>query len=349
MGRRKKTSMQDIAEYVGVSKNTVSLALNNKPGVSDTRRKEIFAAARALKYSGFEDDKSSPTQLVVVAPTYVVQDTMFYPEIIWLVEKKARERGLITTITAVTPNMEDNLTPPSVLADYPAVGVFLLGVLSAEYVNMIVRKFHPVVYLDTFSVSTPVSSVTTDNILGAIEAVRYLIGCGHRHIGFVGPISKTTSCFERWMGYQYALNEAGIVVDSTNCCVAGRGYVTEEDELKTFVDGAPADTTAWFCANDRIAISLIHVLHSIGKNVPDDVSIIGFDDMEGALYVIPKLTTMRVPKEAIVQSAVDLLVLNQNPGIPVQRVALRADLIIRGSVADVTGRALRRNAVSVTP
>lgn len=332
--RIKKASMQDIADYVGVSKNTVSLALNNKTGVSDKRRNEILQAARTLHYGGLgmssDQDRDS---VLVLAPSYVVDDRQFYPEIIWEVEQAARNVGLSTVLTNVSEAMQADLTLPAPLIERSPRGVILLGVLPPPYVAHLLAANARVIHVDTYDVETPCHSVVTDNLLGAVQLVRYLQSQGHRDIGFIGPIRRTTSIFERWMGFQYAMQAENLPINSDHCLLEGAYFVVDDAEVATFLDSVSSLPTAWFCGNDRMATTLIHALSARGIRVPDDVSVAGFDDVEAAVQVLPKLTTVRVRRDLLAIEAIRMLSMPDGVATPSVKIAIAPELVVRDSVA----------------
>ncbi len=333
--RIKKVSMQDIADYVGVSKNTVSLALNDKSGVSDKRRREILEAAAQLNYGGVNlATRELTTNILVLAPSYVASDQQFYPEIIWEVEKCARLHELNTILTVVTTEMQQSLTPPTVLVNNTAIqGIIVLGIIPSEYLAKLLTVQQRVIYLDTYDVNTPCHSVVTDNLRGAIEAVHYVLGLGHRDVGFVGPFKKTSSFFERWLGYQYAMAESDFAIHPDHCILDASGMNIDEQELEAALTAMPELPTAFFCANDVMATCLIHVLTAMGISVPEQVSVIGFDDTDTAESVLPKLTTVRVRRDLLAQEAMNLLMSPEWRRTDPIKVAVIPHLLVRDSVA----------------
>ncbi len=333
--RIKKASMQDIADYVGVSKNTVSLAVNNKPGVSDKRRAEILQAARMLHYGGLGTlANDAGDTVLVVAPSYVVDDRQFYPEIIWEVEQAARHEGLSMILTNITQSMQEHATLPALLRDRVPRGIILLGVLPPTYVARLLASELRVIHVDTYDIETPCPSVVTDNLVGAAQLVRYLHSQGHRDIGFIGPIRMTTSVFERWMGFQFAMRERDLPINQAHCLLDGSYYVADDAEISSFLDRVvPNLPAAWFCGNDRMATTLIHALTARGIRVPDDVSVAGFDDADTAVQVLPKLTTMRVRRDLLAANAVRILCASEWSANPPIRLCVVPELVVRDSVA----------------
>jgi len=336
--RIKKVSMQDIADYVGVSKNTVSLALNDKSGVSEKRRREILEAAALLNYGSVHlTTREQTTNILVLAPSYVASDQQFYPEIIWEVEKCARLHGLNTILTVVTTEMQHNRTLPTVLVNNTAIqGIIVLGIIPSDYLAKLLTVQQRAIYLDTYDVNTHCHSVVTDNLRGAIEAVRYVLELGHRDVGFVGPFKKTSSFFERWLGYQYAMAESDFAVNPDHCILDASGMNLDEPELETGLAAMPDLPTAFFCANDVMATYLIHVLTAMGISVPEQVSVIGFDDTDAAESVLPKLTTVRVRRDLLAQEAMKLLMSPEWRRTDPIKVAVIPHLLLRDSVAPCT-------------
>jgi LacI family transcriptional regulator/LacI family purine nucleotide synthesis repressor len=325
--------MQNIADYMGVSKNTVSLALNDKPGVSQKLRNEILQVARQLNYGGLapaEDDASE--SLLVIAPSYVVTDKLFYPEIIWGIEQEARLHGMTTTLTNVTDEMQRALDLPKVMLDRAHRGIIIIGVMQTNYLMRLYATKAAMVQVDTYDINAPCHAVVTDNVVGAYQSISYLIEQGHQAIGFIGPIWKTSSNYERWMGYQYAMREHGFPVNPVHCLLDAADYSTDANELSAFVASLYTFPTAWLCANDRMATSLIHVLSAQNIRVPENVSVMGFDDAEAAVLVLPKLTTFRVRRDLMSKEAVRILLSAGLDTAPPIKILLSGELVIRDSV-----------------
>jgi DNA-binding LacI/PurR family transcriptional regulator len=330
-----KTSMQDIADHLGISKNAVSLALNQKAGVSDELRARVFEAAYRLNYrTEAKANKKKRSNLLVLLPEYIRNDTIFYYEVYWSIEKRAKENGYTAVMCSVTQEMEEQLLLPELYHEIVFHGILLVGVLSHSYVRSIYELGIPLVTVDHYYDSLQLDAVVTANVEEAYKIVTYLIDKGHRQIGFIGAIEMTKSFKERWTGYHNAMSDAGLAVDPSQCLTSASPLDvlnTNPTELSAHLDAMSAMPTAWFCANDRIAIAFIQMLSSKGYKVPEDVSVVGFDDIEAARMIAPRLTTIQVQREQLGYEAVDFLIRKIDYGGSPAKIAIYGQLVERDS------------------
>lgn len=334
MARIKKTSMQDIADYMGVSKNCISIALNNKKGVSEALRSRIIQAARELNYAGFgkNEEHREHNAIVVITPEHVEADRNFYPEFIWDIEREARIRSLNVIMTVVTAEMEQGGRLPGVLYALEHCGVIVLGVMDKRYVQKLMETRWPIILVDTYHHDLPCHAVITENMQGAYAVTRHLIEHGHTNIGFIGPVRRTSSMLERWLGFTKAMEDFGLTVHRPFCLLDAADHCCSEEEIACFTNTLEGLPTAWFCANDVMAISLIHVLNAMGLCVPEEQSVAGFDDVTAASLIIPRLTTFRVMRDSISRQAVETLISLMDHEQPPVKICVYGELVVRDSV-----------------
>ena len=332
----KRTTMDDIAKRLGISKNSVSLALNNRAGVSDDLRKRILETATELDYRHFSARTDIKTNcIVVVVPEYLQNDTFFYSDIFWSIEREAKKRGYLSITSGVSSKAEKNLTPPTIPAGMNMCGFLVIGILNEEYLKELYSLGFPIVTVDITYHSVPVNSVGSSNFNGAYTAVSYLIDSGHREIGFVGPINAAQSVFERWCGFQQALMQRG-VANRPEFHIVGASdrfeLLDTANVLEQYLNTIATYPTAWFCAGDRIAVALISLLQQKGLTVPGDISVIGYDDIPISQTIAPSLTTIRVNRKLMGMLAVERLIeLRTNP-YRIVHIGLPGTLIVRDSV-----------------
>lgn len=308
----KKVSMQQIADALGISKNAVSLALSGKPGVSDLLRDRVFETANLLGYRARADKEGRRTRnLLVLIPAYIRQERGFYREIYWAIKRRAAENGCRAVLCEVTEQMEAENKLPEEWQHAVHEGLLLVGVFRETYVGHLLNIGTPLVIVDHDYDTLRLDAVMTTNTTEAYRIVSYLIGLGHRRIGFIGAIGMTRSFMERWLGYCQAMNAAGLDIPEAYCLTSAAPLATlhsQPSEVQAWLSGLPDYPTAWFCANDRIAVNLIEMLSGLGVRIPHDLSVAGFDDIEEASQVTPKLTTVQVQREQLGYEAVDFLI-----------------------------------------
>ncbi len=339
--RRKSVTMEDIAQVVGVSKNAVSLALSDKPGISDTIRSQIHQTAQMLGYRAPTDRAEEKGCLVVIVPEYIRSDGAFYSDIFWAIEHESRKQGFITLTSGLSTAMERDLILPKETEKLKVLGYLAIGIIHKEYLEMLHATGKQVICVDICCNSPVLSSVTADNLYGGYLATEHLIKKGHQRIGFAGPLFNASSVFERWCGYQKAMMMNNLEIPD-DCCIFGRrnGFELLDNDaiLEKYLAGVTRMPTAWFCAGDMIAISMLKLLKARGYRVPEDVSIISFDDLKVAEMVSPALTTVHVDRSRMSKQSVHQLLNQVFSSQPVQpvHISIPCYLVERQSVAPWT-------------
>ncbi|MCU6711337.1 LacI family DNA-binding transcriptional regulator [Paenibacillus sp. J5C_2022] len=333
-GKPGKTSMQDLADHLCISKNAVSLAINNKPGVSEELRAKVLEAANRLNYRFTKKNKQVRNNLLILIPSYIKNDRIFYYELFWAIEQRTKENGYNAMICGVTPEMEERRTLPELYDEMPFHGIIIVGVFRLDYVRRLLETGLPLVTVDHCYETLQLNAVVTANEEEAYKMVRHLIDYGHRDIGFIGSIEMTRSFKDRWSGYCHAMKDAGLDIQEQYCLLQSSPLevlLGSKDELTAYIDGLRSMPTAWFCANDVIAISMIQILQSRGLTVPEDISIAGFDDIASSTLIAPALTTIQVQREQLGFEAVDFLIRQIEFGGAPAKLSVYGELIARDS------------------
>lgn len=336
---RKKVTMDDIAKRLGISKNSVSLALNNKPGVSNELRNRVIEVACQLNYGGFSiNEKSKSKCIIIIVPEYLINDTFFYSEVLWAIEREAKNQGCISITTSITHEAEENLLLPPIPHEMNILGFLVIGIIKENYLKKLYDIGFPILTVDILYNNVPVDSIVSANINGAYTATKYLIDNGHRQIGFIGPIFAAQSIFERWCGFTQAMLKHNLEPNADYNILGTNTHfqlMDTVDVLEPYLDKITSYPTAWFCAGDRIAISLINILSKRNIRVPDDISIIGFDDLEVSKMIIPPLTTIKIDKKLMGKLAVDYLINRKFSEMGNISINLLGTLIVRESVKSI--------------
>lgn len=332
---RNKPTMQDIADTLGISKNSVYLALNDKPGVSESLKKRILETADSMGYGGFLSGAKSRC-IMVVTPEYLRNDAFFYSEVFWAVEREAKKRGYLSISASISPESEAQLQLPALPEGVEVTGFLLVGILQRAYVKKLSGMQIPMICVDIPYPGLPMTCIASANHSGGYTAAKHLIDKGHSRIGFIGPIHTAQSVYERWCGFQQAMEQASLPVDGSFNITGQPGQFElfdTADVLEPRFAGINRYPTAWFCAGDRIAITVINLLTVRGVRVPEDVSVIGFDDIPLAQIVMPQLTTMHVDRSRMGRLAVEYLIQTAERKRAPLSVCLPCYLVERGTVA----------------
>lgn len=225
---------------------------------------------------------------------------------------------------------------PAIPADMELLGILVVGILKNEYVQALRTLNYPMVSVDIPYIRIPMTCVKSENFAGGYEATRYLIRQGHKNIGFVGPVYSAQSVYERWCGYRQAMDEQQLIVEE-KWCVKGRcgkvDFFDTAQSLSDIMDKIEDMPTAWFCAGDRIALAVINLMQRRGIQVPQDVSVMGFDDLPISNMLLPRLSTMHVQRKTMGKLAVRTLLRESDTEESAISISLPCKLVERDSVA----------------
>ncbi|PYG88230.1 LacI family transcriptional regulator [Ruminiclostridium sufflavum DSM 19573] len=333
----KKVTMDTIAKKLGISKNTVSLALRGMAGISEATRKKIEETALSIGYKYKTNGvKSLNTRNLCLVIAKSTRDSIGFFSYIQLgIEDEARKNNM-NTIIHYYDEKDDIFEIPNCIREGMITGIITLGRNSLKTINAILSYNLPVVLVDNYFDNLEMDCILTDNQCGGYLATEYLIKCGHTKIGFIGDTSLSVSFYDRYQGYLKALNQHNIeMVEGYSVTDRVLDNLTSEDaeyiisEIKS-KEGLP---TAYFCCNDAQAVVLLKALKSMNISIPDEISIIGYDDIEAARSITPELTTMKVEKELMGKRAVSMLIERiENRKEITEKILLSAKLIERQSV-----------------
>jgi LacI family transcriptional regulator len=336
-----KVKISDIAQQSGVSVSTVSLVLNNKPGVSQETRERVLAAAETLDYQvkptatfGKNNPLTTLGMVVKTDPDLPPQANPFYSKVILGIEDVCRRNG-INLLFATLPVDEKNhpVETPQLLYNDTVDGLLMVGTFVDETISTVSGKYQtPIVLVDGYSDTGSFDAVISNNFRASYEAVEYLIHKGHRHIAFAGSDANGyPSLRERRNGYLRALKEN----DITDTFLANFNINKSQGtaEITAMLKDHP-EITALFGVNDNVASAAVSAAQNLGKRVPEDISIIGYDDTYVAANTRPPLTTLHVDTLAMGRAAVHLLSLRMdNPESARMTLIIHSQLVERESVA----------------
>lgn len=293
----KRVTMKDIAERLGVSKVTVSKALKDSPDISQALKEKIIKTAHEMGYLYNAKGKMLRENLnysigVISSEKYYGKDDYFYIDLYKHLSNNLEKLGFTTTFNIVSSEDEKNLTIPNALLEQKVDGVVILGQMSIEYIKKVTDFNYPTVFLDFYCDKFNIDCVITDNFYATYEITNMLIEQGHKEIGFLGNVFATSSIQDRFLGYYKALLENKIALKE-------EWIIKDRDDNNNFIeiDLPRKMPSAFVCNCDKSAFFLIEKLKSSGFKVPEDVSVVGFDDSLHAVISNPKITTVRVNLE----------------------------------------------------
>jgi DNA-binding LacI/PurR family transcriptional regulator len=340
MPRKKKVTMQDIADQLEISKNAVSLALMNKNGVSEELKAQIHQTAKELGYERHLEKQQLVNNILIMIPERIMSyedkdHFLFYHDLIWGLEASVREKYGNAVIARISDQMERTLELPNLIHELSYSGIILFGIVSKDYALKVQQYDIPLILFDSYHREIACPAVTSANVEGAYEAVQFLIKSGHRKIGFIGPTNLTTSHDERWFGYMKAMMDLNIPHDPKLSLTQSAGFQSTREEIGNYWDEMTDKPSAIMCGNDRTALLLMELLQERQVRIPEDVSVIGFDDLEISSASNPPLTTMRVNRTEMCSVVVDLLNQLSTYSNAMIKWSVPPTLIVRESVAKI--------------
>lgn len=321
-------TIRDIAEAAGVSVGTVSRALKNQRGLSDETRRAVRRVARELGYDASRLRSTKAQRLVFLLHRQhsSFATNPFFSYVLHGVEEACRDFGVAPTLLATGPAdpVRDQLRlhePDAVLA---------AGYFEAEVLNLVAALELPLALVDFWMPGRP--SVNPDNAEGGFLATHHLLETGRRRIAYIAGSLAHFSIRERAQGYRRALYEAGVLADPDLEVVAPPGVEPDRGAAQAMRQllrlRRPPD--AVFACNDIAALAALQVCLDAGLRVPQDIAVVGFDDIPAAAAAQPPLSTLRVDKEGLGRAGVDLLMRGHE--LP-QQATLPVELVVRGSSA----------------
>jgi LacI family transcriptional regulator len=329
-------TIKDVAELAGVSFKTVSRVINRGPHVRDAIRQKVLRAADTLEYRPHHHARHMRTQRsqVFAFLSDDIATTPFAGQIIQGAQEAAwqLEMLLLTFNTAGNPAMEEAAVEMAL--ERGAEGI-IFATMYHRAVQVPKDAFRlPLVLVDCFARNCPVRSVVPDEVKGGFAATKLLLEKGHRQIAMINAEQKYPAAAGRFKGYRQALEEFGISVEPRLVRTGGWWQDDGYEHALALLDLKPVPT-AIFCATDRIAMGVYDALKEKGLRIPDDVSVVGFDNQELlAAHSRPRLTTIRIPYFEMGSWAVDQLT-NAEPNenrSALDSVTLACPLVLRASV-----------------
>ena len=297
-------TIKDVAKLADVSVSTVSLVINKKKHISEGTRKRVFEAVKELNYYPRRSARGLPLKRCgnigfILTDDHFSKSEPFYTKIFIGTELEARNYRNYILLTTVPRDFESDKDIPLFLLEKNVDGVIIAGWVPDDLISLIHNRNVPCVLIDYHPKNGKYVSVLVDNIRGGIEATEFLIKNGHRDIGFLGGDIQHPSIADRYQGYTNALVKNNIKINKDWTFI--QDYTSQEDGFSAVkkILKLEKKPTAIFAANDALAIGCIRGLRRNGIKVPDEISFIGFDDIEESYQLEPPLTTMRVEKEEL--------------------------------------------------
>jgi DNA-binding LacI/PurR family transcriptional regulator len=341
-GQTQAIGLRQVAERAGVSIASASNVFSGKPWVSPDVRAAVLSAAAEV---GFQPRRRAPAQPEAVSmlgflirenPYFPLATDAFYSEVLHAVEQACRERGLSLVHASLPPDVSDFNDLPPMIRRRQVQGLVVVASFEPAFYKLIEQAHLPWVVVDHFDESIPTDCITGRDEQGGYLATRHLLELGHR----VPPPAMVVSPphpkgvpigpnFEaRYRGYRRALDEFGVPLDPAYVSRADVGAAAEA------LLALPVPPTAIVCGNDPAALMVLNILQERGIGVPDQCSVVGYDDIYLAARAVPPLTTVHVDRRAMGRRSVsELLERIADPDLPARHTRLAVKLVQRQSAA----------------
>ncbi|KRV50581.1 LacI family transcriptional regulator [Wenjunlia vitaminophila] len=303
-------SIKDVARRAGVSVGTVSNVINRPEMVAEDTRRRVLAAIELLGYVRSESARHLRAgHSRIVALLVLDMGNPFFVELARGAERAARAAGLGVMVCNCAESPREEAEYLALFAEQRVRGVLVTPAeTSGRNLDDFRRHGIPFVLADRSAPAGEVCSVSMDDVTGGTLAVRHLLAGGHRRIAHVSGPMHLTQCQDRYRGALLAAAEAGLSRDSVVLVGAERLDVAAGRDAGARLLGLPERPTAVFCANDLIALGVLQALYAAGVRVPEDVSLVGYDDIEFAAAATVPLTSVRRPAFRIGRTAAELLI-----------------------------------------
>lgn len=332
-----KPSVKEIARIAEVSPGTVSNALNERPGVSEKTKRKIIAIAKELGYEWKHESpiKNQVIRIVIYKRSgHIVSDTPFFANLLEGMQKECRAANYEMLVTYITKGPDCQNQVEEIKSDNVAGYLIVATEMLAEDFALFTDIEKPIVFLDSYFPYEPFDFVLINNVEGAYQATKHLIDNGHKRIGYIHSSIYINNFFYRKQGFINALEDNGLNVDEDLWIAVEPTLDGAYRDLNNYLFGRNFPMpTAFFADNDIIAFGAMNALKEHGIKIPQDVSIVGFDDMPYCEISDPKITTVRVYKQQFGSIAIKRLIDKIQTGDQYrQKVEIFSDLVIRNSV-----------------
>jgi len=341
----KKVTIQDIADALGISRNTVSKAINNSDGLADATREKILQKAVEMGYKQFsyvtaltnserdaaEGQKPGFRGEIALFTAAFLRNSHFAALMLDGFQREISQLGYTLNTHRVTPEDLAAHTLPLTFSKERTSAIVCIEMFDRAYNEMVCTLGLPVLFVDAPPYpdgnALPADHLYMENIPGVVQLVNAMLAKGVRKIGFIGDWDHCQSFFERYIAFRSAMLLAGVPVDERWLIkeTFGEGMVRPLGELTELPE-------LFVCANDFVACDAMRVLRAQGRRVPEDVRISGFDDAPESRRCDPPLTTIHIHTQIMAFSAVHLLMSRiKQPSLDYRTIYTETELIWRPS------------------
>ena len=335
-------TIKDVAKAANVSIATVSLVMHNHRRISKETKVKVLEIVEKMNYRPSRSARGLVSRRTgnigfILTNDHFLRTEPFYTHIFIGTEIEARENDFYVLLNTINSDFNEKDQLPRFILDRNADGVIIAGKVPASLTEKLNRYNFPIVYIDYIPANKNYCTVLVDNVMGGKIATDHLIELGHKNIAFIGGDIEHPSISDRLTGYKKAIESANLMIfndlieTSENYPARTNGYNAAR---KLF--SVNKNITAVFACNDAMALGVIQYLKDNGKRVPQDVSVIGFDDVVSESSVEPPLCTVKVPTMEMGMEAMKLIstLLKEYEFYP-KKVLMPVELVVRQSTQKI--------------
>ena len=347
-----KVTIQDIANELHLSRNTVSKAINNTGVLADATREKILRKAAEMGYKQFSylpvfDGNSNAGDAsilpvdkreIAILTTRFLNNSHFAAMMLDRFQSELQHLHACMTIHRISPAELAAKELPSSLNTEHTAGIICFEVFDYDYAQMLCTLGIPLRFVDTpvMEMRPPLQAdrLYMENRIEIQNMMAQMAQRGRKRIAFAGDKAHCQSFHERYLAYKDAAEHFGMATDWPTCATQ-KAQPNYSEYLYQSLRGCPTIPDAFICANDFIAMDLINALHRLGYSVPDDIWICGFDDSQEASYFSPRLTSIHIHGQIMGYAAANLLMTRiEEPSLNYRTVYTETNLILRESTGD---------------
>ena len=348
-----KVTIQDIANELQLSRNTVSKAINNTGVLADATREKILRKAAEMGYKQFaylplfQEDTAkaaehsilpSDKREIAMLTTQFLSSSHFSSMMLDRFQSEIEHLHSGMTIHRISPTELKEKKLPSSLNIQRTAGIICFEVFDYDYAQMLCDLDVPLLFVDTpvMDMRPPLKAdrLYMENRIEVQNAVAHMVQRGKKRISFAGDKNHCQSFFERYMAYKDAVEYFGLT-EGLNTCAMPSGQQNYPVSLYETIRRFKTMPDAFVCANDFVAMDLVKALNELGYSVPDDIWICGFDDSQEASYFAPRLTSIHIHEQIMGYTAANLLMTRiEEPSLNYRTVYTETNLILRESTGD---------------
>ncbi|WP_341282239.1 LacI family DNA-binding transcriptional regulator [Paenibacillus sp. FSL H8-0537] len=337
---KEKVTIQDIADSLGLSRNTVSKALNNHPSIPDDTRGKVIRKAIEMNYkqfASFEQEivSARKTGNIALLTANMPNHSHFGTSLLSGLEQKISSEGFNLSIHMVRKNELELQALPVNFDKSKVDGIVCIELFDKHYSEFIASLEIPTLFIDAsadLALPDKADILLMENVHSIFNMTKRLIDEGIAAIGFIGDYRHCLSFNERWGGFNKALVTAGINPDESFCILDEDRYIADYKWLKQRLANMEKIPSAFVCANDFIAINVIRILKDLNIQIPEKVMVCGFDNSPESRIVEPQLTTVHIHRSEMGILAAEMLLSRiENPDRPSQITHIKTTAVFRES------------------